>query len=44
MCLAFLPVGFAIMSIHAIPAAPRLVLTIIVAGGLWWGPLRTPCT
>ena len=38
MSVAFLPVGAAIVGIHALPVAVRVVLAIVVAGGLWWGP------
>jgi hypothetical protein len=37
MCLAFLPLGAAIVSLHALPSVVRLVLVILVVGGLWWG-------
>ena len=38
MSVAFLPLGYVIMHIHAIPAGPRLALTILVVAFLWWGP------
>lgn len=38
MCLAFLPLGTGILAIHALPVAARVVLAVVVAGGLWWGP------
>jgi hypothetical protein len=38
MSLAFLPLGFGIMQLHALPTAPRLVLAFLVVGALWWGP------
>lgn len=38
MCLAFLPLGAAILAIHALPVVVRVVLAIVIAGGLWWGP------
>lgn len=38
MSIAFLPVGIAIMAIHAIPATARIVLAIVAVAGLWWGP------
>jgi Short C-terminal domain len=38
MSVAFLPLGFGIMQLHAVPMTARVVLAIIVAGGLWWGP------
>jgi hypothetical protein len=38
MSVAFLPVGSGIAAIHALPATVRVVLAILVAGGLWWGP------
>gem|GEM_PF-3205172 len=38
MCLAFLPLGAGILAIHALPAVTRVVLAVVVAGGLWWGP------
>ena len=38
MCLAFLPLGAGILAIHALPAVVRVVLAIVIAGGLWWGP------
>jgi hypothetical protein len=38
MSIAFLPLGIAIMAIHAIPATARVVLAIVAVIGLWWGP------
>lgn len=38
MSVAFMPVGIGIAGIHALPVAVRVVLAIVVAGGLWWGP------
>jgi hypothetical protein len=38
MCLAFLPLGLAIMAIHAIPTTARVVVAIVAVLGLWWGP------
>lgn len=38
MCVAFLPLGFAILAIHALPATVRLVLAIVVVIVAWWGP------
>ena len=38
MCLAFLPLGAGILAIHALPTVTRVVLAVVVAGGLWWGP------
>jgi hypothetical protein len=38
MSVGFLPLGLAIASLHALPVAVRLVLAIVVVGGLWWGP------
>jgi hypothetical protein len=38
MSAAFLPLGIGIMHIHAIPVTARIVLAVVVAGGLWWGP------
>lgn len=38
MSVAFLPLGIGIMQIHAIPVTARIVLAVVVAGGLWWGP------
>ena len=38
MSLAFLPLGFAVMHLHALPVAPRLVLAFLVVGALWWAP------
>ncbi len=38
MCLAFLPLGGAILLIHALPLIVREALAIIVVLGLWWGP------
>jgi hypothetical protein len=38
MSLGFLPLGIAIMDIHAIPTTARLVLTIVVVLIAWWGP------
>ena len=38
MSAAFLPLGYAIMRIHAIPAGPRLALTVLIVAVLWWGP------
>lgn len=39
MCVAFLPLGFGIFAgLHALPMTVRVVLAILVAGGLWWGP------
>jgi hypothetical protein len=37
MCLAFLPLGAGILAIHTLPVAARVVLAVVVAGGLWWG-------
>lgn len=38
MCVAFIPLGIAIMAIHAIPATVRVVLAAVVVVGVWWGP------
>lgn len=38
MSIAFLPLGIAIMAIHAIPVTVRVVLAIVAVIGLWWGP------
>ena len=38
MSVAFLPVGFGIMSIHALPETTRAVLAVLVVLVLWWGP------
>jgi hypothetical protein len=38
MCLAFLPLGAAILLIPALPAGVRVALAIIVVLGVWWGP------
>jgi Short C-terminal domain len=38
MCVAFLPLGAVIIGIHALPAVVRVVLAVLVVGGLWWGP------
>jgi Short C-terminal domain len=38
MSVAFLPVGFGIMAIHAIPETPRLALAVLVVTAAWWGP------
>jgi hypothetical protein len=38
MSLAFLPLAYGIMSIHALPTGPRVALAIVVVGVLWWGP------
>ena len=38
MCLAFGPVAAGIIAVHAIPHAVGIVLAVLVAGGLWWGP------
>lgn len=48
MCLAFLPLGTGILAIHALPTVTRVVLAVVVAGGLWLAcggaPSRTACT
>ncbi len=38
MCVAFLPLGWVILSIHSLPLVIRAVLAIVVVLGLWWGP------
>jgi hypothetical protein len=38
MSVAFLPIGFGIMSIHALPETTRAVLAVLVVLVLWWGP------
>jgi len=38
MSAAFLPLAGGFMTISALPAGPRLVLTILVVGVLWWAP------
>ena len=38
MSLAFLPLGYAIFSIHALPTTARAVLAVVVVLALWWGP------
>jgi hypothetical protein len=38
MCVAFVPLGLVIAHIHVLPVAARVVLGVIVIGGLWWGP------
>jgi len=38
MTFAYLPLGFVIVHIHALPAAVRWVLAVVVVGGLWLGP------
>jgi hypothetical protein len=38
MSVAFLPLGAAIIGLHALPAVVRIVLAVLVVGGLWWGP------
>ena len=38
MSVAFLPVGWGILEIHALSLTIRLVLAIVVVLGLWWGP------
>ena len=38
MSLAFLPLGYAIVKLHALPPGARVALAIVVVGGLWWGP------
>lgn len=38
MSIAFLPVALGIMSIHALPQTPRVVLAVVVVAALWWGP------
>jgi hypothetical protein len=37
MCLAFLPVAAGIAGIHALPVTVRVLLAVLVSGGLWWG-------
>ena len=38
MSVAFLPIGFGVMSIHALPETTRAVLAVLVVLLLWWGP------
>jgi hypothetical protein len=38
MCLAFLPLGYGILAIHALPVTVRVVLAVVVVLGVWWGP------
>ena len=38
MCLAFLPLGYGIMQLHALPHGARVALAIVVVVGVWWGP------
>jgi hypothetical protein len=38
MSVAFLPIGFGIMHIHALPETTRAVLAVLVVLVLWWGP------
>jgi Short C-terminal domain len=38
MSVAFLPLGYAIWSIHALPSTARAVLAVAVVLVLWWGP------
>jgi len=38
MSLAFLPLGYGVMSLHALPTVPRVVLAIAVVAIVWWGP------
>jgi hypothetical protein len=38
MCLGFLPLTVVILMIHALPVAIRVVLAVVIVGGLWWGP------
>jgi hypothetical protein len=38
MCVAFLPLGYLITRLHALPAGARVALAVVVVGGLWWGP------
>jgi hypothetical protein len=38
MSVAFLPLGYAIMQIHAIPGGLRFALAAVVILVLWWGP------
>ena len=38
MSVAFLPIGFGVMSIHALPETTRAVLAVLVVLVLWWGP------
>lgn len=38
MSVAFMPLGYVIVSIHSLPVAVRGVLAAVVVGGLWWGP------
>jgi len=38
MSVGFLPLGLAVSSLHSLPSVVRLVLAVVVVGGLWWGP------
>ena len=38
MSLAFLPLAYGIMQIHAIPTGPRVALMLVVVIAAWWGP------
>ena len=38
MSAAFLPLAYGVMHFHAIPAGPRLALTVLIVAVLWWGP------
>lgn len=38
MCAAFLPLGYAVYRIGALPVPARVVLVVVVVGALWWGP------
>lgn len=39
MSVAFLPLGLGVvLALHALPAAARLVVAVLVVGALWWVP------
>ena len=38
MSVAFLPLGYGIAHIHALPVTARAVLAVVVVAVLWWGP------
>jgi hypothetical protein len=38
MCVGFMPLCLLAANLHALPVAGRIVLMVLVVGGLWWGP------
>ena len=38
MCVAFMPLAYAVASLHSLSFAIRAVLVVVVVGALWWGP------